>query len=202
MPRSSSSKLVFPPLQLGVVRTISDMEYLVPQPFAAGGNWVVSKFVWSITGSPRYLGYSTPTKLVVWLTTTHWVPTYIPTWIQFNNSYKETMVYDWLQGRNDTTLEHPPLLWTNTTATGCKSLCLQATDPSLLKRCYSGITVAMGRWCPPLLWPLVAMDTLMSSTRHYWIEICIQFLVQNAFCIQLIRIPRYKSKVHNIYINI
>jgi hypothetical protein len=40
--------------------TISGMGYLVPQPFGAGGNWAVSKFVFSITGDPRCPTYKTP----------------------------------------------------------------------------------------------------------------------------------------------
>jgi hypothetical protein len=38
------------------------MVYLVPQPFAAGGNDTVSRFVWVVTGGTRYPRYMTPTK--------------------------------------------------------------------------------------------------------------------------------------------
>jgi hypothetical protein len=39
---------------------VSSMGCMVPQLFAAGGNWPYLDF-WVITGDPRYLGYKTPT---------------------------------------------------------------------------------------------------------------------------------------------
>jgi hypothetical protein len=43
-----------------------------------------------------------------------------------------------------------------------------ATGPSLLLRCYSGSTVAMGRSHLSLLWSTAAMSTVTSDTRRYY----------------------------------
>jgi hypothetical protein len=42
--------------------------------------------------------------------------------------------------------------------------------------------------------------SLLEVKVHCWIEICIQFQVQNTFRIQLIKVPDCKAEVHNIYI--
>jgi hypothetical protein len=36
------------------------MVYVVPQPYATGGNQIVSRFLWVVTGGP---GYKTPTDV-------------------------------------------------------------------------------------------------------------------------------------------
>jgi hypothetical protein len=47
------------PLQPRVVRSFASMGYMVPQPFAAGGNQLYLEF-WAVTDGPWYPGYITP----------------------------------------------------------------------------------------------------------------------------------------------
>jgi hypothetical protein len=61
---------------------------------------------------------------------------------------------------------------TNTTtnrhcSTGRKSLWSWTTGPSLLKRHYSGSSVMMDVFYPLLLWLIVAMREVTSSTHRY-----------------------------------
>jgi hypothetical protein len=58
MPGFRSFRLVIPPLARRG-GTISGMKYLVPQSFAAGGNWVVSRFFGAVTSGPWYQGNMT-----------------------------------------------------------------------------------------------------------------------------------------------
>jgi hypothetical protein len=56
------------------------------------------------------------------------------------------------------------LLRSGTVAMGHKSMWPQATSPSLLKRCYSGSSVATDRRRPSLLWLIVVMGVLTPFT--------------------------------------
>jgi hypothetical protein len=59
------------------------------------------------------------------------------------------------------------LLRIDTVAMDGKSLWSQATGPSLLKHRYSGSSVAIDVFCSSLLWLLVEMDEVTSSTHRY-----------------------------------
>jgi hypothetical protein len=59
------------------------------------------------------------------------------------------------------------LLQIDTVVMSRKSLWSCSTDPSLLKRRYNGSLVVMDVFCPSLLWLLVVMDEVTSSTHCY-----------------------------------
>jgi hypothetical protein len=63
--------------------------------------------------------------------------------------------------------DHGALLHIGTVAMGYKSLWPKASGPSLLKRRYSGISVATTRRCPLLLCIIVATGVLTSFARRY-----------------------------------
>jgi hypothetical protein len=59
------------------------------------------------------------------------------------------------------------LLRIDTVAMDRKSLWSQATRPSLLKHRYSGSSVVIDVFCSSLLWLLVEMNEVTSSTHRY-----------------------------------
>jgi hypothetical protein len=61
------------------------------------------------------------------------------------------------------------LLQTTIVATGRKSLWSRASSSSLLKHCYSGISVATG-WSRPLLLCLIVATGMLTSFAHHYLS--------------------------------